>query len=38
MDDLLEFKYKRVNVGFENDKGGGKFALSRRLKGNFGKK
>lgn len=38
MHDSLEFKYKRANVGLENDKGGGKSASSRRSKGNSGKK
>lgn len=38
MHDSLEFKYKRANVGQENDKGGGKSASSRRSKGNSGKK
>ena len=39
MRDSLEFKYKRANVGHENDKGGKKSAASsRRSKGNSGKK
>lgn len=38
MHDSLEFKYKRANVGLENDKGDGKSASSRRSKGNSGKK
>ena len=38
MHDSLEFKYKRANVGHENNKGGGKSASSHCSKGHSGKK